>query len=528
MLYNALKCSIIFVFVLYSGNSFAQTPDSIRIAYSSEAQNVGMAINSRYSEAHPLISPDGQTLYFNRGGHPQNLGGKGKEDVWFAKKLPDGTWGEAQNLGAPVNSDWNNFICGITPDGNTILIGGVYEAPKYSILGLPIEQPDKLYLVHRNKQGWGKPQELQIDDYYNLDTSNTFHLAADRKTILLALVRQDSKPYHDLYVSFLQETGRWSKPKNLGNTINTRYTEYAPILAPDGKTLYFASEGHKGYGSTDIFVTKRLDDSWVNWTKPQNLGPKVNSSAFDSYYSVAADGEHAYFASSKKSYGSYDIFSIQLEQEQKPDAVALIKGKVLDQDTKRPVQADINYEISGSGKNIGMATSTPETGNYQIVLPTGNDYTFYATADKYYSLSENIEASNINAYTEIIQNITLVPVKVGATVTIKNVFFDANKAYIKPKSGPALDKLLHFLRHDSKVTIEISGHTNNLCNEDYCKELSQKRAEAVKQYFVDRGIDSQRISAIGYGSTLPIATNETVQGRKQNQRVAFRITSTGQ
>ncbi len=304
---------LFFLFISHNIQAQFSNIDLASIKFEDKAENLGTIINSQYDELHPIIAPDGKTLYFNRHDHPENIGSDNREDVWYAPLNDNNEWGKALNMGTGINSEGHNFICGILPDGNTALVAGTY-APEDT------DGKDKLFLVKRSSDGWGAPKELEIQHYYNLTTSNTFHLGASGKILLLALVRKDSYPMHDLYVSFLLPSGVWSAPKNLGYNINTRSIEYSPFLAPDGKTLYFSSAGHSGLGSTDIFVSKRLDDTWQKWSKPKNLGPKINTSDYDGYFSIDAAGEYAYFSSHNNTYGKGDIFRIKIA---KPDTTAI-------------------------------------------------------------------------------------------------------------------------------------------------------------------------------------------------------------
>jgi outer membrane protein OmpA-like peptidoglycan-associated protein len=480
----------------------------------SQPQNLGAKVNSKYGEVHPIISPDGNTLYFTRKEDPRNTGGEGRDDIWFSKKGEDGKWTEAENMGTPLNSGGHTFLCAITPDGNTALVAGTYEN---------FEERDKLYLASRLQQGWDKPKEINIENYYNLDEYNSFHQSVDGKTIIMSLSRYETEGAKDLYASFRQPDGNWSEPRNMGPDINTAGSEITPFLAPDGKSLYFASDGFSGYGSSDIFVSKRQDNTWTNWSVPQNIGPQVNTAGWDAFYSVEASGEYAYFTSYNNSMGAGDIFRVQLEEIQKPELVALVKGKVVNAETNESITAEILYELLSTGENAGFASSTPGSGEYQIVLPAGERYAFYAEARGYFSINENIDLRKIEEYTELERNIRLVPIKVGNVIQMNNIFFTVNKAEIKPESFSELNRIGEFLLKHSYLQIEIGGHTNNLCDYGFCLQLSESRAREVAEYLIEKGVEKEQVSYKGYGSKHPIENNATSEGRKANQRVEFKI-----
>jgi hypothetical protein len=207
-------------------------------------------------------------------------------------------------------------------------------------------------------------------------------------------------------------------------------------LAADDKTLYFVSEGHPGFGNADVWMTKRLDDTWTNWSKPVNMGNKINTPDFDAYFSIDASGEYAYFSSAKNSYGRSDVFRIKMPKEAKPDPVVLIYGKVIDQKTNQPIKAKISYEQLPSGKEVGTANTSPEDMVYKIVLPFGENYGFMASADNYYSVTQNLDLSKLEAYQEMEVNLYLAPIQKDEAIRLNNIFFEFGKSVLKEESYP--------------------------------------------------------------------------------------------
>lgn len=479
----------------------------------SQPENLGTNVNSPYGEVHPIISPDGKTLYFTRKLHPQNLGTEKRDDIWVSTQEGNG-WGLASNIGQPLNSIGHNFINAISPDGNKAFIGGTYGNHEGS---------DRLYTSNRMANGWSTPVEIKIDDYYNLAEYNSFHMGVDGKTMVMALKRNDSYGYKDMYVSFLKSSGSWTAPKHMGPIINTAGDEVTPFLAADGVTLYFSTNGISGYGSNDIFSTKRLDDSWTNWSKPLNLGPVINSSEWEAYYSVPASGEYAYFTSNKNSVGEGDIFRIRLEEIQKPDIVGLIKGKVFDASTLLPIAADIEYELMPTEENAGFARSSESNGLYQVVLPAGKLYKLFAKSKGYYAISETMDLTQLKQYNEINKDLYLYPIRKGEIIPMNNIFFTVNMAELMAESYSELDHVASFLMANKGIKIEIGGHTNNKCSSSYCVLLSTDRAKEVVNYLIGKGVDKNQVKYRGYGKERPIDTNETEEGRQKNQRVEFTI-----
>lgn len=474
-------------------------------------------VNSSYPELRPLISPDGNTLYFSRKYHPENIGGANdQEDIWYSQRDPaTGEWTPAKNMGDVLNNKGPNFISSITPDGNAVLLllGNEYRNNKMRA-GVSMSSKDG--------ESWTEPQALEIEDGYNLSEHANFFMSNSRKFLLLSVEREDTRGDRDLYVSFSAGENKWSKPLNLGEVINTAQAESSPFLAADEKTLYFSTKGFSGYGGSDIFVTRRLDDTWQNWSEPENLGPSINSPQDDEFFNIPASGENAYY-SQGITEDNLDIFQLQLPVFYRPAPVVLIKGKVYNSKTREPIEARILYEKLPEGIEVGEAQSDGETGEYKIILPSGAKYGYLAQADGFLSINANIDLNNLTEYKEIEKDLFLVPIEVGQTITMNNINFDFDKAVLKEESFPELNRIVKFLTDSPNISIEVRGHTDSVGPDAYNLNLSERRAQSVYTYFVEKGIDKERLSFRAFGETEPITTNATVEGRRQNRRVEFRI-----
>jgi outer membrane protein OmpA-like peptidoglycan-associated protein len=293
---------------------------------------------------------------------------------------------------------------------------------------------------------------------------------------------------------------------------------------PTVKRLFFASDGHKGYGKSDIFYSKRLDDTWQNWSAPLNLGPEVNSKDWDAYYTVAAAGEYAYLVSNQNgTEGSKDIFKIALVSKFKPEPVILVTGRVLDAKTGQPLNARIIYESLITGEELGVAQTNPEDGSYTIVLPSGTSYGYMAEADGYIAVDENIDATETTKYTEISRDLLLVPFEVGAKIKLNNIFFAQSKFYLRESSFSELNRLVKIMKDYPSVEIRLEGHTDNQGEPKLNMKLSVDRVNEVKKYLVEHGVEKKRITTVGYGDTKPIASNVKEETRSLNRRVEFVI-----
>ncbi len=276
-------------------------------------ENLGPNVNSEYFDHLPMISPDGSVLFFARKYAEGNTGKEQKDDIYYSYQFQGGKFSPAENIGPPLNNELHNFVCYISSDNKTLYLANKYKG-------------STAYVSVSKKQSngtWGKPSSLNIPNMYNNNEYVHYHLSLDEKTLLMSVQRDDSYGDLDIYVSFKYGDGGWSAPKNLGPIINTVGAEGSVFLAADGKTLYFSSTGHQGYGNYDVFMTKRLDNTWTKWSKPLNLGPKINSPQMDIYYTIPAAGDYAYFSSGRSYFGLNDLFRIKLPKEARPEPVNL-------------------------------------------------------------------------------------------------------------------------------------------------------------------------------------------------------------
>lgn len=484
-------------------------------------ENLGKTVNSAYAERLPIISPDGKRLYFTRKFHPNNMGDKNKDDIWISHLQDDGTWSKAQNIGAPLNNENHNFVIAVSPDDDKLYVSSAYK--KWQKHGVAIAQ--------RTYGHWAKPQALKIQDMYNHNKFSSYSVSVDGNILLMAIERADSYGDRDLYVSFKKRNGTWSSPKNLGPTINTLGMESSIFLAADYKTIYFASSGHVGYGGLDMYISRRLDDSWQNWSTPKNMGRKINTPGNDYNYTIPASGDYAYFASDFRSYGQSDLFRIQLPKEAQPEPVTLVTGHLIDAVTLQPIDNKKHQLIIPKNESLSIsgyyAVTDEETHELEEIDGSTEAITEISKNKiinkKLTEENKKSNKNNFSTYKEIKKDILLIPLKVGQIIPMQNIFFDANKITLKHHSFNALNKIAHFLLQNQNLVVEVGGHTNGLCSDEFAQNLSQGRAETVAQYLQQKGIASNRIQYKGYGKIKPVASDNTVRGRKKNQRVELKI-----
>jgi outer membrane protein OmpA-like peptidoglycan-associated protein len=521
------------------------------VASEMDAENLGENVNSEYVEHSPIISPDGKRLYFSRKYHPDNLGGADDpEDIWVSEMDPEtGEWLPAKNLGEPLNTAGPNFISSIsqTAEGEIFVLGNRYGKKGRMYEGISISK--------RQEDGsFSAPEAIEIENEYNYSPKADFFLAPGGQAMILSVERDDSYGNRDLYISF-KNGNIWSEPVNMGGTINTLSEEAAPFLSEDGKTLYFSSAGYSGYGGMDIYVSRRLDDTFTRWSPPDNLGSGINTEKDDQYFSIPSTGKHLYFTRGNVDDDT-DIFRFEVqeffidpsapiassvkhlldeieqedliaakekENKKEEDILITISGKVINPETNEPIpNVDVVVERLPDGVDIGV-TKTNDEGYYEFKVKKGARYGVTPQLKGYLGESENFDFNDTEESQTVVADLNLKPIEKDKPVVINNIFFAFDKDELTTASYPELERILEYLKNGEIKRIEIAGHTDATGPEAYNEDLSRRRARSVYNFFLESGIDASRLSAKGYGETQPVATNDTVEGRRQNRRVEFKI-----
>ena len=337
--------------------------------------------------------------------------------------------------------------------------------------------------------------------------------------------------------SFKQRNGKWSVPKNLGNTINTTGEDESPFLAADGNTLYFSSDGYNGYGGSDIYVTQKLDDTWTNWTPPENMGSSINKDGDDEYFSIPNGGQHLYFTRGEKGEDT-DIFSFKVEDlfiEETPiissvqhliprPVFVTVRGRVINAKTNEPAEnARVIIERLPEGEDLDNVKAHPKTGVFNFTVGGGFQYATVAEAEGYISQDGDFDFREYTESDTIEKNLLIFPIEKGEKIVLRNIFFDFDKSVLKEASFPVLERLIEYLKDDQIKRIEISGHTDSVGPEQYNKSLSGRRAQAVINYFIQNGVSKDRLELSAMGESQPLVANDTRENRAQNRRVEFKI-----
>lgn len=469
-------------------------------------QNLGDSINTKDLEYFPSLTIDGSKMIFTR-----RIAG---DEDFYESNFVNGKWSNAKPLGGKVNTNLNEGAQNISQDGQLLIFTGCnYPEGQGSC---------DLYFSVRTNNGWSEAQNLGPvvnTDFWESSPS----LSPDKRDLYFASSRAGGFGGRDIWVTHRLPTGKWSRPENLGEAVNTSGDEGCPFMHADNETLYFNSNGHAGYGMTDLYFSKKVNDS--SWVVAENLGYPVNTIDDQGSLIVAADGRTAYYASEgTDTRGGLDIYSFQLREDIRPLKTLWVKGKVFDKKTNAGLPSAIELTDLKSG-NIISKLQTDEEGNYLVTLPVGKDYAFNVNRRGYLFYSDNFSLAKNNPDAEFTVNIPLQPIEKGATIVLKNIFFATGKFDLENESKTELDKLVTLLNDNPNLKIQIDGHTDNVGQEKDNLLLSTNRAKSVVGYLLSKGINTQRLTYKGFGSTKPVAGNITEAEKALNRRTELSITS---
>ncbi len=475
--------------------------------------NIGPGINTKYPEYFPTITVDGKTILFTRRIPDGRVLGptKEQEDFYVSKLGDNNIWGKAVAMPENINSVLNEGAPTIAPDGRSL----VFVACADNLTGMDYGDGrtgrGSCDLFYTKKLGarWMNPTNLP-------GSINTFtwesqpSLSSDGKT--LYFVRRVSKRGEpedsDIFVTRLLDNGQWSTAERLPMHINTPEQEESVLIHPDGRTLYFASRGHVGMGGSDLYMTRMDEDG--NWSDPINLGYPINTGYDENSLMVSPDGEIAFFASDRDGgYGGLDIYYFTMPENMRPTKTLYFEGVVFDINTRKPIPGKFQLIDLKTGKEIIYSEADKVTGEFMVSLPTNREYALNVSYPGYAFFSENFNMTNPDNLEAIHMDVPMVPLDDNTnSIVLENVFFDLGKSTLRKESYVELNKLVAFLNENADTRIEIGGHTDSRGNNN--EVLSRNRAKSVYDYLISKGIEASRLEHKGYGSTVPVYTDEHI------------------
>ncbi len=495
-----------------------------------KAVNLGPNINSKLNEYWPSVTADDKTMVYTvlvprdsaimQKPFTPALANYFHEDFFKSIKDNSGEWSNRVALSAPINSNMNEGAQTLSADGNWMFFTACGRSDSRGSCDI--------YFSYRTEYGWSSPKNIgpPVNTPY-WESQPSF--SADGRTLYYSSNRDGGKGGNDLWKAELygiksDGTPFFGKPVNLGDNINTSFNEAAPFIHQDNQTLYFSSTGWPGLGEMDIFMSRM--DSSKQFKKAVNLGYPINSAGDDIGLIVTASGDKAYFVSERmeQSYGGKDIYSFEMPKELQPIPVSYVKGRVFDMENRQRLKASFELKDLETKRMVVEASSTDFSGEFLICLPIGSSYALNVSRKGYLFYSDHFDMENQTTVADpLLLDIYLKPIKIGEQVVLKNVFFETNSYELKSASTVELDKLVAFLQLNSTLKVKFVGHTDNVGSAEYNKELSEKRAGEVYNYILNAGISADRLAYEGKGMSVPVADNETEEGRAKNRRTELEI-----
>jgi outer membrane protein OmpA-like peptidoglycan-associated protein len=467
-------------------------------------------VNSNFTEYNPVVSADESVMAFtalrpNTG--KTRTSDKFIEEIYISYNQ-SGTWTEPKVV--PVASEYNVGTAGISPDGQKMIIfmGG-------------IDDPGSLFQINKSGENWSKPSILS-NTINSKSLESTASITPDGKVIYFASNRQGTLGGLDIWRIEQKADGNWTAPVNLGPEVNSKANEDAPFIHPDQKTLFFTSDGHNSLGGRDIFQSKLINNKW---TKPENMGYPVNTTANDNYFTLIADGTRAYFSSDRKGgKGSQDIYYLDMPANAANIPLTMIKGKILNQETGKPMPTKMYVVDNETKKNLQFVYNPdPTTGNYLIILPPNKNYDIIIESEGFLPYTLNVNVPNQNYFYELYQMISLKTIKqfdvvVGQEVLVKNAFYDTDEAaktdlrktheakLVQSGNVDVYDMMLDLIAANDKEGIEyLTGlieHKDPVDGVNFNEKENSKIEVASRTYYYDESDESKFEQKLVGGKTI--------------------------
>jgi len=481
-----------------------------------EYKKLGHGVNTFYSEYSPSISIDGQKLVFTRRINDQ-------EDLYISEKDSLGNFDVATPL-TNLNTIRNEGAHCISADGNIIIFTGCDRDPLF-------RGCDLYYSIFKDGD-WTKPSNIGKTINSPAWESQP-NLSPDGTKLFFTSNRIEGMGGKDIWYTYKNEKDNWVLPINLGPEINTPADDETPFLHPDGQTLYWRSNGRLGMGDFDIYFS-RWNDTLQVWGPAQNLGYPINTEGNEGALVVSLDGRTAYFASDleyidNRKAANLDIYTFQMPAFARPKPTTYVKVNVFDGLTKIPLQAEVSIFKLNDNRRLYLK-STNSQGELLTSLVKGIAYSFHVAKPGYVFYNDHFDLHKSTDDTKPFElDIFLTPItsivkaEKQAPVILKNIFFETGSSVLLETSNQEIEQLYQLLLSNKNLKIRLIGHTDNTGSEANNELLSQARAKAVYQKLIDKSIDPNQLSYEGKGSTQPIDTNDTVEGRKKNRRTEFII-----
>lgn len=429
----------------------------------------------------------------------------GKQQLYMMERTSDG-WSEPETLDGDVNDGNQVGVAALSSDGQAM----IFAAFEHDVDG--VGRTD-LYMAKKSDGEWNN-----ISNLGGIVNSNAYDaqptITPDGRTLYFVSDRFGGKGGTDIYVA-QWVNGEWSVARPVDG-VNTASDEMSPVIAADGKTLYFSSNRAGGQGGQDVYIATVKGASASN---VRNAGSPINTEADELFYTSVPNSNQAYFTR-MNGQGYYDNF-MAVPNPFPSAPVTLIEGVVRDEVTKEPLGADVTITDLSTGKSVAHLRSDDQTGEYYATLTPGRSYSLTARAPGYLFHSERYDVPPDAEGQTIQKDIELSPLKGGGGRLL--VFFDYNKSELKSESYPELERVIELMRENENLRMRFEGHTDDQGSDEYNLDLSKKRVQAVRDYVINGGIANNRVEMTGFGESKPLAVGTSEDARATNRRVEMRV-----
>lgn len=475
-----------------------------------EKEKLMSPLNEYRLQYFPVLTADGEQILFTK---RDGTGNFDKEDIFTAYADGNGNWTKPQSIAQTINSSFNEGTCSVTADGKILI---------YTSCDAPDSQGScDLYIAYKVNGEWQRPTNMGTKvNSRSWDSQPS--LSADGRVLFFSSNRRGGFGGNDIWYTVRLSDGSWSDAKNLGSLVNTPKDEISPFMFFNNEILFFASDGHQGFGGMDIFLSRVKDG---NFQKPENLGLPINDHLEQVALFITAKKDYAYYTELTKEEEENDrslLYRFKFPEEiYLGENLTVTEGKVINAKTGQPVDATLSLVSLTNDSTLYQFQADGKSGEFTMLYPENAVSGLYVEKKGFLPKIYNVERDKLQNVKDL--KVELTPVAAGEQFVFENVFFDFDKFDLKPESLTSLKRLQKFLLENANVNILISGHTDNIGNQGYNQTLSLQRAKSVQDFLVKAGLHPGRVMVEGKGDKEPLVPNSSPENQALNRRITIQI-----
>jgi outer membrane protein OmpA-like peptidoglycan-associated protein len=459
----------------------------------------------------PVLTADSRKILFTK---RDGLANNEHEDIFVSYYNEDSlAWEPPRSIDSSINSVYNEGTCTISADGKILI---------FTSCQMPDSFGDcDLYISYKVNDEWQRPTNMGKHVNSRVWDSQP-SLSADGRILFFSSNRRGGFGGKDIWFSLRMPDGSWAEAQNLGDKVNTSKDEVSPFIYFNNEILFFASEGHIGFGGLDLFISRVRTGEFED---PVNLGFPINDHQDQLALFLTAQRDYAYYTETVFNNGVQEgsfLYKFKFpEHIDLGERLMVTEGKVLNKNTGKPIQAKLSLVDLATDSTLYQFESDGRTGEFTMLYPDKPASGLYVEKQGYLPKIYNVDRDSLQNKKSL--DVELTPVAAGEEFTFENIFFDFDKDDLRPESRSSLKRLISFMNNNPSLKILISGHTDNVGSGSYNKDLSLRRAERVKAFLISNAISEERLSTIGLGSSKPVVGNDSPENRALNRRITVKI-----